>query len=76
MQRTVLGRAGYRRELPGFSRYSVLGSDESGVFNLQITNSTLEDEAVYECQVGPSGTNKPIRANAKLNVLCKFSQTT
>jgi len=60
---------GYYRELPGFSRYSVLGSDESGVFNLQIINATLEDESVYECQVGPNGTNKPIRANAKLNVL-------
>ena len=66
---------GYYRELPGFSRYSVLGSDESGVFNLQIINATLEDESVYECQVGPNGTNKPIRANAKLNVLCKLFYT-
>ena len=64
--------AGYFRELPGFGRYAVLGSDESGVFNLQITNATLNDEAVYECQVGPNGTNKPIRASAKLNVLCKY----
>merc|ERR1719150_3532153 len=60
---------GYYRDLPGFPRYSVLGSDESGVFNLQIVDATLEDEATYECQVGPNGTNKPIRANAKLNVL-------
>ena len=50
----------------------MLGSDESGVFNLQINNASLADEAVYECQVGPNGTNKPIRASAKLNVLCKF----
>ena len=49
----------------------MLGTDESGVFNLQITNASLADEAVYECQVGPNGTNKPIRASAKLNVLCK-----
>ena len=42
------------------------------MFNLQINNASLEDEAVYECQVGPNGTNKPIRASAKLNVLCKF----
>ena len=62
---------GYYRELPGFGRYAVLGTDESGVFNLQITNASLADEAVYECQVGPNGTNKPIRASAKLNVLCK-----
>ena len=63
---------GYFRELPGFGRYAVLGTDDSGVFNLQINNATLGDEAVYECQVGPNGTNKPIRASARLNVLCKF----
>ena len=42
---------GYFRSLPGFGRYAVLGSDESGVFNLQISNASLGDEAVYECQV-------------------------
>ena len=63
---------GYYRELPGFGRYAVLGSDKSGVFNLQINNASLSDEAVYECQVGPNGTNKPIRASAKLNVLCEY----
>ena len=50
----------------------MIGTDDSGVFNLQINNATLGDEAVYECQVGPNGTNKPIRASARLNVLCKF----
>ena len=63
---------GYYRELPGFGRYAVLGSDKSGVFNLQINNASLSDEAVYECQVGPNGTNKPIRASAKLNVLREY----
>ena len=63
---------GYYRELPGFGRYEVLGSDKSGVFNLQINNASLSDEAVYECQVGPNGTNKPIRASAKLNVLREY----
>jgi hypothetical protein len=63
---------GYNRELPGFPRYSVVGTDESGVFNLQILNATLEDEAEYECQVGPNGTNKAIRENSRLNVLCKL----
>ncbi len=47
----MLFGAGYNRELPGFPRYSVVGTDESGVFNLQILNATLEDEAEYECQV-------------------------
>ena len=49
---------GYNRELPGFPRYSVLGTDESGVFNLQILNATLEDEAEYECQVGQSSRSE------------------
>ena len=64
--------SGYYRSLPGFGRYEVLGSDKSGVFNLQINNASLSDEAVYECQVGPNGTNKPIRASAKLNVLREY----
>lgn len=67
--------AGYDRKLPGFPRYSVLGSDDSGVFNLEISNATLEDDAVYECQVGPSFNNRPIRASARLNVMRKSSQT-
>jgi hypothetical protein len=50
----------------------VIGTDESGVFNLQIINATLEDEAEYECQVGPNGTNKAIREKSKLNVLRKL----
>ena len=47
---------GYFRSLPGFGRYAVLGSDESGVFNLQISNASLGDEAVYECQVSDDMT--------------------
>lgn len=64
--------AGYDRRLPGFPRYSVLGSDSSGIFSLEISNATLEDDAVFECQVGPSPNNRPIRASARLNVMRKF----
>ena len=49
-----------------------MGSDHSGIFSLEINNATLEDDAVYECQVGPSLNNKPIRASATLNVMCKL----
>ena len=65
--------AGYNREVPGFPRYSVVGTEESGVFNLQILNATLEDEAEYECQVGPNATNKAIRENSRLNVLREYN---
>ena len=63
---------GYDRSLPGFPRYAVMGSDHSGIFSLEINNATLEDDAVFECQVGPSLNNKPIRAAATLNVMRKF----
>ena len=67
--------SGYDRSLPGFPRYSVLGSDSSGIFSLQITNATLTDDAFYECQVGPALNNEPKRASAKLDVLRKFTNT-
>ena len=66
--------AGYDRKLPGFPRYTVLGTDESGEYSLKVSNATLEDDAVYECQVGPATNNKPIRASARLNVMRKFSK--
>ena len=64
--------AGYDRGLPGFPRYSVLGDDDLGTYNLQIANATLADNANYECQVGPAPGNKPIRASAKIGVLRKL----
>jgi len=60
---------GYNRSIPGIPRYSVLGSENSGQFSLQIRDVTLEDDADYECQVGPASYNKPIRAPAHLHVL-------
>ena len=64
--------SGYDRSLPGFPRYKVLGSEETGEFSLEVVNATLEDDAIYECQVGPSFNNKPIRASARLNVMRKL----
>ncbi|XP_059086903.1 synaptogenesis protein syg-2-like [Tigriopus californicus] len=60
---------GYDRSLPGFPRYTVLGHDSNGKFNLQIVNATVNDDAIYECQVGPAPNSKPIRASSKLDVL-------
>ena len=64
--------SGYDRSIPGIPRYSVLGSDNSGQFGLQISNVSLSDDADYECQVGPASYNKPIRASAHLHVLCEY----
>ena len=46
--------------------------EETGEFSLEVVNATLEDDAIYECQVGPSFNNKPIRASSRLNVMRKL----
>ena len=62
---------GYSRSIPGNPRYTVLGNDGNGEFSLQITDVQLEDDADYECQVGPALYNQPIRHKAHLTVQCK-----
>jgi hypothetical protein len=40
---------------------------------MRIENATLDDDAEYQCQVGPKGSQKPIRSDARLTVLSKLS---
>ncbi|KAL1124765.1 hypothetical protein AAG570_001386, partial [Ranatra chinensis] len=47
----------------------VVGDSKNGAFNLRVVNASLEDDAEFQCQVGPNGNNKPIRANARLSVI-------
>ncbi|XP_060520055.1 nephrin isoform X3 [Cylas formicarius] len=60
---------GFLSVIPGFPRYSVIGDRRHGVYNLRISNASLEDDAEYQCQVGPARLHKAIRANARLNVI-------
>lgn len=60
---------GFSAVIPGFPRYSVLVDAPHGTYNLQIKNATLEDDAEYQCQVGPAAGNPAIRANAKLSIV-------
>lgn len=65
---------GYDPVILGFSRYRMVGDGNNGVYDLQIRNVSLEDDAEYECQVGPyrPAGLKPIeaiRASANLTVL-------
>ncbi|XP_055601231.1 nephrin isoform X2 [Uranotaenia lowii] len=60
---------GFSQTIPGYPRYSVLGDRAQGVFNLRISNASLEDDAEYQCQVGPAKFNSAIRANARLTVI-------
>ncbi|KAK8779720.1 hypothetical protein V5799_018940 [Amblyomma americanum] len=45
------------------------GEPSQGVHNLRIDNATLEDDAEYQCQVGPTSDHKAIRADAHVTVL-------
>ncbi|CAH1107304.1 unnamed protein product [Psylliodes chrysocephalus] len=60
---------GFLSVIPGFPRYSVIGDRRHGVYNLRVSNASLEDDAEYQCQVGPARLQKAIRANARLNVI-------
>ncbi|CAH1395842.1 unnamed protein product [Nezara viridula] len=63
--------SGFSPEIPGFPRYKMIGDFNNGVYNLNIINASLEDDAQFQCQVGPHGFHKPIRANANLSVICE-----
>uniref|UniRef100_A0A182JF46 Ig-like domain-containing protein n=1 Tax=Anopheles atroparvus TaxID=41427 RepID=A0A182JF46_ANOAO len=60
---------GFTQSIPGYPRYSVLGDSSQGIYNLRIVNVTLDDDAEYQCQVGPYMHHILIRATAKLTVI-------
>ncbi len=62
---------GMHRNLSGFERYSMIGSDEEGDFSLDIYPVMLDDDSRFQCQVSPGGSANPgIRSRfAKLSVL-------
>ena len=72
-QVNLIWSLGFDRHLPGFDRYFVHGDEHSGEYNLRVVNATKEDEAKYECQVGPGRGNPPIRASAFLTVNRKLA---
>lgn len=49
---------GTRRKLSAFDRYTMIGSDDEGDYSLQIFPVMLDDEARYQCQVGPGHNGK------------------
>lgn len=62
---------GTHRNLSGYERYSMIGSDEEGDYSLDVYPVMLDDDALYECQVspGPNG-EKGLRSTiAKLTVI-------
>ncbi|XP_041426592.1 kin of IRRE-like protein 1 [Xenopus laevis] len=67
VQWTMDGLAlGAERDLPGWSRYSVVGEPSLGEHNLHIEGVELSDDAIYECQA----TQAALRSQrARLTVL-------
>ncbi|XP_045780934.1 irregular chiasm C-roughest protein-like isoform X2 [Maniola jurtina] len=62
---------GLHRELSGYDRYKMIGSDEEGDYSLDIREVTLDDDAKYQCQVSSGSRGEPaIRSRyARLTVL-------
>ncbi|CAN7984404.1 unnamed protein product [Ixodes hexagonus] len=67
---------GFNRSIPGYPRYSMTGDPMQGIHNLKIENATLDDDAEYQCQVGPTSDHKAIRADAHVTVLRNLSAAT
>ena len=54
---------GLNRNLKGFERYRMSGSDEEGDYTLDIDYVELEDDAEFQCQVGAApGGVEPVRS--------------
>ncbi|XP_061725358.1 irregular chiasm C-roughest protein-like isoform X1 [Cydia pomonella] len=62
---------GLHRDLSGYDRYKMIGSDEEGDYSLDIRDVTLDDDARYQCQVSSGSKGEPaIRSRyARLTVL-------
>ncbi|EDS27745.1 conserved hypothetical protein [Culex quinquefasciatus] len=65
---------GFTNDIVGFPRFSLNQNHSQGVYNLRITNTSYDDAASYQCQVGPAKHNRPIRAGAKLTILGEFHE--
>ncbi|KAH8023593.1 hypothetical protein HPB51_014842 [Rhipicephalus microplus] len=60
---------GFDPSIPGFPRYTMIVDNQRGVYNLRISNVQMEDEAEYQCQVGPAHKNHAIWTAARITVL-------
>ncbi|XP_015605672.1 irregular chiasm C-roughest protein isoform X2 [Cephus cinctus] len=47
------------RNLTGYERYAMIGSDEEGDFSLHIYPVELEDDGKYQCQASPTNDGQP-----------------
>ena len=52
---------GVDRGLPSWPRYKMIGDDREGIFSLEVQRVALEDDAVFQCQVGAAAGVPGIR---------------
>lgn len=60
---------GFNRDIPGFPRYRMDGSEPLGEYHLIIDDVRLADDAEFQCQVGPARGNRPLLGRAYLSVI-------
>ncbi|XP_028966925.1 nephrin [Galendromus occidentalis] len=60
---------GYEADIPGFPRYQMIVDEPRGIYNLKLNKVTLDDEAEYQCQVGPVPDHRAIWSAAYVTVL-------
>ena len=54
---------GLLQDLPGYPRYRMVGDQNIGEYNLEVKDISLEDDAVFQCQVSAMGDVPAIRSN-------------
>lgn len=59
---------GFDREIPGYPRYRMSGSESLGEHHLVIESVRLEDDAEYQCQVGRAAGQPSLKGIAFLSV--------
>ncbi|KAF2365956.1 Immunoglobulin I-set [Trinorchestia longiramus] len=64
---------GFNRSIPTNERYQMIGEPSAGEHHLRIQNTTLVDDADFQCQVGPADGHSAIRATGHLTVLSEYS---
>ncbi|CAL1267938.1 unnamed protein product [Larinioides sclopetarius] len=60
---------GYDPDIPGYERYEMRVDHTRSAYTLLVHEARLDDEAEFQCQVGPGKNEKPIRSVARLTVL-------
>ncbi|KFD47337.1 hypothetical protein M514_11795 [Trichuris suis] len=65
---------GAERSLPTYPRYAMIGSSSRGEYNLEIKNTSLSDDANYQCQVSGVSSLSLVSKSVHLTVLVPPSE--